>query len=78
MAYHDSKGQEFLGLRTNPRGKREIIYDSTVYGRTVIRLVDQTIDLRLVDEALAEGIVQSKVFCGLLLSLQSRQIGFEL
>lgn len=74
FAFHSANGQEFVGLRTNRSGQRQVVYDHFLGRRVIIDINDDTACIAMIREALLEGIKSHNVWTGTICALQSRNI----
>lgn len=77
MAYHSKNGQEFVGLRSQLNGCRQIVYDNHPGPRVVFAIKDPKANLQDIDDALREGVRARNVLSGVLTALKNRDISFE-
>ena len=77
MAYHSKNGQQFVGLRSQLNGCRQIVYDNQPGPRVVLAIKDPKVNLQDIDDALREGVRARNVLSGVLTALKNRDIIFE-
>ena len=78
MFYHSENGREFVGLRAQRNGRRQVVYDAITGERILVTIKDVRISTKAIDAALREGISANKVLEGVLTALKKRNIRFEL
>ena len=75
--YHSSSGGfDFLGLRTSPAGRVEIVYDDGVKRRIVWRVQSET-NLGRIGDALRSAVDKPRVLQALYAELKKRSISID-
>ncbi len=77
MAYHSINGRDFVGLRLDVCGNRQVVYDALLGKRVLLNIKDSTAPLSVIDDALREGVAARNVLSGVLKALNSRNIDFD-
>ena len=77
QCYHKpAGGGDFLGLRTSPLGRTEIVYDDGAARRLVWRVAEGA-NARQIGDALESAVRQARVVPALYAELKKRSIAIE-
>jgi len=77
MSYHAKNGCEFVGLRRNLSGRKQVIYDAETGERVVLNIQNHLVSESDIDAALQEGIAGRNVLGSIIAALKSRDIDVD-
>ncbi len=78
MAYHAKNSLNFVGLRTDTGGRRQIVCVANNGQRVLLDICDPTTPDAIIDEALEEGVNARNVVSGVMCALKARNIPVDL
>jgi hypothetical protein len=77
MGFHSRDGQHFLGCRSTPKGRLEVVYDREGGRRMVFALDASAEHASLVSDALRAAIHHRNVVSGLYSEIAARKIQID-
>lgn len=77
MIVHSRSRAEFVGLRQNKGGQRQVVCETLADGRVVLNILNHPGSEPKIESALHEAIEAHNIMCGLMRALTDRGIKFD-
>lgn len=77
MIVHSRSRAEFVGLRQNKGGQRQVVCETLADGRVVLNILNHPGSEPKIESALHEAVEAHNIMCGLMRALTDRGIKFD-